>query len=195
MAPALTPVAPLSRPQLETLPRRTLNLGGPRNPDVYLVESPDGDAWVLKDFAGKAAWVRWTVGRWITRREGRAWSLLSDHPAVPTFVGFVDPLALLVEYRPGRRMSRKLAGALPAHFVDELGDAVDEMHRRGVVHLDLRHRTNVLADADDRPVLIDFGSAWVFHPGSLAARLLLPLLARVDRGAVRKWREKLEPRA
>jgi serine/threonine protein kinase len=65
------------------------------------------------------------------------------------------------------------------------------MHARGVAHLDLRHRSNVLLAADGSPVLIDFGSAVCLRPGGLAARLVLPLLARVDRGALRKWRAKL----
>jgi serine/threonine protein kinase len=65
------------------------------------------------------------------------------------------------------------------------------MHARGVAHLDLRHRSNVLLTADGTPVLIDFGSAVCLRPGGLAARLLLPLLARIDRGALGKWRAKL----
>jgi serine/threonine protein kinase len=59
-----------------------------------------------------------------------------------------------------------------------------------VVHLDLRNRTNVLRDAQGRPVLIDFGSALVFRPGSLAARWLLPLFAAFDRRALGKWETK-----
>ncbi len=194
MASVPLPRSTLTRAELDALPKRLLNRGGPRNPDVHLLEW-QGRALVLKDFAPKAAWVRRTVGRWITRREGRAWSRLTGHPAVPDFEGFVDELALLVEYRPGQRMSRKLAATAPPGFLDELESAVAEMHARGVVHLDLRHRTNVMVGEDGRPVLIDFGSAWAFRPGGLAARWLLPWLARIDRGAVRKWRSKLTPAA
>ena len=67
------------------------------------------------------------------------------------------------------------------------------MHARGVAHLDLRHRSNVMVDEQGRPVLIDFASAVCFRPGSLLARLLLPRLASVDLGALQKWRERLVP--
>ena len=47
------------------------------------------------------------------------------------------------------------------------------MHRRGVAHLDLRHRSNVLVGENGDPILIDFGSAITFHPGGLLGRWLL----------------------
>jgi hypothetical protein len=67
------------------------------------------------------------------------------------------------------------------------------MHRRGVVHLDLRHRSNVMVGEGGEPILIDFGSAFCCRPGGLAARLLLPLLARLDLLALAKWRSRLAP--
>lgn len=82
---------------------------------------------------------------------------------------------------------------MPDGFVDRLAGAIADMHARGVAHLDLRHRTNVLVDDAGEPVLIDFASAICFRPGGLGARLVLPLLAAVDRGALRKWRERLVP--
>jgi len=180
-------------PDRDELARRTvaiLNRGGARNPDVLLVEA-GGARVVVKDFAPRAAWVRATLGRWITAREARAWRALVGHPAVPRFLGSVDALAFAVEYRPGRRMSRKLAGRVPGDFPRRLAEAVEEMHRRGVAHLDLRHRSNVMVDEAGRPVLIDFGSAVTFRPGGLGARWILPWLARLDRAALAKWGEKL----
>jgi hypothetical protein len=169
-----------------------LNRGNRRNPDVLLVEH-GGERLVVKDYAPRGPLVRATVGRLVAAREVRAWRQLDGHPAVPRFRGWIDRLAFAVEYRPGRRMSRKLAGRVPADFLARLEAALAEMHRRGVAHLDLRHRSNVLvADGDGSPVLIDFGSAVCFRPGGLGARWLLPLLARLDRRALAKWRARLE---
>lgn len=182
-----------SRADLGSRTLSVLNRGSLGNPDVLLVEE-SGRRVVVKDFAPRAAWVRATLGRWITAREARAWRALDGHPAVPRFLGAIDALAFAVEYRPGRRMSRELAGSVPEDFLERLSDAVDEMHRRGVAHLDLRHRSNVLVDAEGRPVLIDFGSAMTFRSGSLASRWLLPLLARIDRAALEKWRVRLSPK-
>ncbi len=167
-----------------------LNRGNRRNPDVLLVESA-GRRLVVKDFAPRGPWVRATLGRWITTRELRAWRALAGHPHVPAFLGRIDALAFAVEYRPGERLSGRLLGTLPAGFGERLAAALEEMHRRGVVHLDLRHRSNVLVGEDGEPILIDFGSAFCFRPGGLAARWLLPLLARLDRNALAKWRSRL----
>jgi RIO-like serine/threonine protein kinase len=83
---------------------------------------------------------------------------------------------------------------VPEGFLASLAEALAEMHRRGVVHLDLKNRTNVLSDEQGRPVLIDFGSAFVFRPGSGAARWLLPLFAFFDRRALAKWNAKQSKR-
>ncbi|MCP5058812.1 MAG: hypothetical protein GY937_19085 [bacterium] len=179
-----------SRSELDRLPRELLNRGGRRNPDVYCIEV-SGTQLVVKDFAPRSALVRRTLGPWVTSREARAWQVLDGHPSVPAFRGRIDALAFAVEYRPGRRMGSKLQGEVPPEFADRLDRALDAMHARGVVHLDLRHRSNVLLGEDGDPILIDFGSALVFRPGSLAARLLLPMLARFDHRAARKWRRKL----
>ncbi len=177
-----------TRAELDRLPRELLNRGNRRNPDVYRVAFA-GRSQVVKDFAPRGAWVRATIGRWVTAREARAWRALEGHPCVPAFLGVVDDLAFAVEYRPGRRMGRGLRGEVPADFADRLDAALADMHARGVVHLDLRHRSNVLLGEDGHPILIDFGSALVLRPGGLPARLL----ARFDRRAARKWRRKLGP--
>ena len=192
MTAATGPVSSLSRAELVLRTRKVLNRGNARNPDVYLVDAGDRLA-VVKDFAPRSAWVRATIGRWITSREVRAYQILDGHPAVPRFLGRIDALAFAVEYRPGRHMSRRLGAELEAGFSDRVADAVREMHARGVVHLDLRHRSNVLVDANEQPVLIDFASAVMLSPRGWLGRWLLPLLARLDWMAVEKWRQRVEP--
>lgn len=167
-----------------------LHRGNRRNPDVSLVEHA-GARIVVKDFAPRGAWVRAWLGPWLLSRELRAYHALAGHPAVPRLLGRIDRLAFAVEYRPGRRMSRRLAREISPAFVHALESAVREMHARGVVHLDLRHRSNVLLGDDGAPVLIDFASALCFRRGALGARWLLPLFAAVDLRAVGKWRKRL----
>ncbi len=186
------PTLALDRESLAARTREVLNRGNARNPDVLLVDAGDRLV-VVKDFAPRAAWVRATIGRWITRREMRAYRILAGHPAVPRLLGRIDALAFALEYRPGRRMSRRLAAELSPGFIDRLAEAVREMHARGVVHLDLRHRSNVLVDAREQPILIDFASAVMLRPRGFAARRVLPWLARWDWGAVEKWRQRVEP--
>jgi serine/threonine protein kinase len=166
-----------------------LNRGGWSNPDVLLVRH-EGELLVVKDFAPRSAWVRGGLARWLSAREERAWRALRGHPAVPRYLGRVDPLAFAVEYRPGATLFSARGEPLAESFLAELEEAVAELHRRGVVHGDLSNRTNVLRDEAGHVVLIDFGSALVFRPGGLLARLLLPWLAALDRRALRKWRAK-----
>jgi hypothetical protein len=178
----------LARGDVELLSR-----GGAGNPDVLLFRDGEGFQ-VVKDFAPRGRWMR-LVGPWLIRRELRAYRQLAEHPSVPRVLGEVDSLAFAIEYRPGDILGPAVARRLLPSFVDELRTGVARMHELGVVHLDLRHRSNALADADGRLVLIDFASAICFQPGSLAARWLLPLLAEIDRRAVEKWAGQLKPAA
>jgi serine/threonine protein kinase len=65
------------------------------------------------------------------------------------------------------------------------------MHARGLVHLDLRHRSNVLAGEDGHPVLLDFASALHFDPTTWWGRCAVSLLGRIDLRALDKWRARL----
>jgi hypothetical protein len=180
----------VSRATLDARRKAVLARGTRAKADVLLVESDAGTV-VLKDFAGRSPWIRRVLGPWLLDREERAYRRLADVEAVPRMLGRLDPAALVVEYRPGVLLSRSLAGRLPAGFVASLARVIDEMHRRGVVHLDLRHRSNVLAGEDGRPVVLDFASALVFDLSTRRGRFGLRLLRGFDRRALRKWRVRL----
>jgi len=156
---------------------------------VELVEH-DGESYVVKDFAGRGPVFRW-IAPWLVRRELRAYAQLAGHPNVPQVVARVDALAFVLEYRPGQVLGTALASWVPDSFIANLRAAVAEMHARGVVHLDLRHRSNALADPVGKPVLIDFASAICFRPRGLGARFVLPLLAWIDVRAIAKWERQL----
>jgi tRNA A-37 threonylcarbamoyl transferase component Bud32 len=187
-------IARLTRETLSELSVSRFQSGWRSKPDVLLVQVGERSL-VVKDFAPRGWLVRNTIGRWATAREVRAYRALDGLRCVPRFLGCIDSLAFAVEHRPGHRMSRRLASSLPPGFVAELEQAVASMHERGVVHLDLRHRTNVLADPQGHPVLIDFASAICLRRDGWLGRTLLPLLAAIDRAAVAKWRERLEPQS
>jgi len=184
------PAFELSRAAIAAQEPRVLEAGTGHDPVVSLARL-GGKEIVIKDFASRGFLVRNLIGRWSIAREAKAYRALAGHPSVPRFYGCVDALALALEYRPGRRMSRRVYNALPPAFLGELENAIRGMHARGVAHLDLRHRTNVIADDAGHPVLIDFGSAICLRPGSLAARIFLPLFAFFDLRALRKWQLRL----
>jgi hypothetical protein len=184
------PPAGLTRANLAERSLICLERGGRFSPDVWLVESSSGRV-VVKDFQARGRFVRATLGRWLVRHECRIHRRLAAHPAVPRLLGRVDAHAFALEHRAGVRFSRRRPWTFTSEFGDRLEACVRELHALGVVHLDLRHRSNVRAGLDGSPVLIDFGSALGFRPGSLAQRWLLPLLGLADRRAVRKWRRRL----
>jgi serine/threonine protein kinase len=166
-----------------------LSRGGSGNPDVVRVRNA-GQEIVVKDFSARGPIVR-RIAPWLVGREVRAYRQLADHPSVPRLLGRVDGLAFAIEYRPGEILGPQLADRVSQSFIPELREAVAGLHARGVVHLDLRHRSNALADVDGHPVLIDFASALCFRPGGWAARWVLPIFAWLDRGAVKKWERQL----
>lgn len=180
----------LSRDSIARRTRKVLSRGGWGNPDVLLIDAETGPV-VVKDFSPRRCLVRRWVGPWLLRREEQAYLQLAGVDAVPRWMGWLDAAAIVLEYRPGVFLSRSLAGRLPAGFIGDLEHAIGEMHRRGVVHLDLRHRSNVLAGDDGRPVLIDFASALRFDLSTRRGRLLLGLFAALDRRALRKWKIRL----
>lgn len=181
----------LDRSEIVGRTRRVLNRGRWGNADVLLVDAPAGPV-VVKDFAPRGWLVRRILGPWLLTRESLAYRRLEGMRAVPRLLGRLDAEALVFAYRPGTLLSRSLRGRLPEAFLEELSEAIEEMHRRGVVHLDLRHRSNILADDEGHPILLDFASSLRVDPRSRPGRWLLRSLGRLDRRALEKWRVRLE---
>ena len=119
----------------------------------------DRGFFVVKDFRGQGGWLRRWGGRWLCAREVRAYRRLEGVSAVPRLLERLDDFAFALEYRPGQWLSRALKGELPDGFVEELERSVAAMHEKGVIHLDLRHRSNVLAGQDGRPGA-GFAAGW-----------------------------------
>jgi serine/threonine protein kinase len=178
----------LTRDELPGAITRVLNRGRAWNPDVYLAEVA-GRSVVVKDFAPRGRLPR-LLAPLTLWWEIRALRALAEHGRVPGYLGRVDRLAFVQEYVACRPISGRVARSLPIEFADAFDAAVRRMHELGVVHLDLRHRSNVTVGDDGAPVLIDFGSAIALRPGRLAARCLLPLLARIDLAAGEKLRTR-----
>jgi hypothetical protein len=180
------------RRTLEDLPRRHRKDGRRRKADVYEIEWR-GRVLVVKDFRRVRARLRW-FGRWQIARECAAYRVLAGEPGVPGFVGRIDPWALAVE-----RIEAVPLVFAANRFVDglrhvhRLRAVVDRIHARGVAHLDLRGRENILLDAAGEVRIVDFAGSVVLRPGGLANRLLFRRLAALDDSAVLKWKRLLAP--
>jgi predicted Ser/Thr protein kinase len=144
---------------------------------------------LVKDYRPCPLPWRLTYGRAMVARESSIYAALDGLPGFPRFIGVLDALAFAVERIDGRDLSAYRRGEISARFLDRLEEVVRSMHGRGVVHLDLRQRRNVLVGPGDEPFVIDFASALRLPKGSEPLRLL----ALLDLSGVAKLRRKHAP--
>jgi aminoglycoside phosphotransferase (APT) family kinase protein len=160
-------------------------------PDLRLIEWR-GERAVAKDWANAWPIVRPHARRCLDR-EWRALAALSDLPGIPRPIARL-PHAIVVSFVEGRPL--QLAG-LPAarrrEFFDALAQRVAQIHARGVVHLDLRQRRNILCGPGLEPQVLDFEAAHVCDPARLSGRLALRWGRRVDRLAILKHKARYAP--
>jgi serine/threonine protein kinase len=186
-------------PPLPALPRRealaragVLKAAGPTKADLRVLELPEGGV-VIKDYGSKPWWTRvWAW--WQIARECRAYAFAGPQPFLPRLLGRVDALALALERIPGKQLADVHgAYANKGALLSSLRAAIDALHARGIVHLDLRGRENVMVTPEGRIFLLDLGGAVWLRPGGLLHRWLFPWLVTADEAAWIKWKEMLAP--
>lgn len=143
--------------------------------------------------------LRW-LGRWLAARERRFMERLRGVAGVPAGLGAVCVAGRILPNAVARTF---VAGhALAAdervddHFFPGLADILAEVHRRGIAHVDLHKRENILVDDAGRPHLIDFQISWAAARGGAAAICCGPLLGvlqRCDDYHLLKHRLRLRP--
>ncbi len=183
----------VTRADFEGLPARTIRRGLNYKADL-LVYRMDGEEVLLKDYGAKAGMWRDVLGVMFTRREARALRALQGVKGVPQFRGRPDAYSVAMTFVSGKRARRndpELRGN--EEFVRSLARIVREMHRRGVVHLDLKHRSNLMVSEAGQPVILDFESSLCFSRALPVGRLIVLLLGQLDWLAVQNWTRKLCP--
>ncbi|UCF86090.1 MAG: hypothetical protein JSV50_10785 [Desulfobacteraceae bacterium] len=115
---------------------------------------------VVKDFSANRFLFRNTAGRFLVWREERAYKKLKDIRGVPNSFRVIDGLALVMERIPGRDLKKlKREMPIPGSFFDELKNLVDDFHKKGIAHCDLKKATNILMGNDGLPYIIDWGAS------------------------------------
>jgi len=128
----------------------------------------------------------WLTG-WFHRRmlvrEARAYRQLNEVDGVPHSPGLLDGEWLLLEFVDGAPL-KAARGELrePEAFYARLLQVLHDVHAAGVAHGDLKRKQNVLVTADERPVVIDFGTA-VLRDGGVLDRAMFRLVRRFDYNA------------
>lgn len=150
---------------------------------------------MVKDFLPCPAPWRWTYGRLLTGREVRAYGRLEGVEGVPRFLGRIDGYAFGVEWVAGKDLGKCPKGTLRVETFDRLAATVEAMHARGVLHLDLRQRRNVLVDDAGVPRVIDFSSGFTVDPAGRFGRWMLRVFGAVDRSGVLKYKRRFLPQS
>jgi serine/threonine protein kinase len=101
------------------------------------------------------------------RHEYEAYKKLGDFDGTPACYGLIDDQYLVLEYVNGRTI-RKKRPLDEDEFHARLFEYIKEMHAKGVAHMDLKRKDNLLVKADETPCILDFGAAVIrkqgFHP-------------------------------
>lgn len=177
----------LARQEAEQLSADAPGEALPWKPSIWTLVAGDRPV-VVKDVSRTTPLFRYTLGRLFIRREERIYQRLDGMPFVPRYLGRLDKDAIILERIEATPIQRFRGDEIDPAFFDQLQECVAALHERGVVHMDLRHRSNLLVGMDGKPKIIDFEAAVYVGTNFLARWLLVPLLAPVDRSAVTKYR-------
>lgn len=163
--------------------------GGFWSPVVSLVEH-EGRPAVLKDYRTKNIVTRGLIAPALVRREFAILRKLEGLAGIPRAYKIVERRALMMEFLEGKPIHKFKPGELPDEVFHRLVRLVRSMHGRGVVHLDLRQKKNILITPDGRPVVLDFANA-LTRGGP--ARAIWEQLIRVDESALLKFKDRNFP--
>ena len=155
-------------------------------PDVSLVRV-DGSSLVEKTYRNRGWPVR-IMGMLLVSWEAFIYSRLKGMSGIPKLTGRPDKYTLVTTYMGGedlRATTKKPDDA----FFEKLSSLIEQMHQRGVLHLDLRNRRNYGIDSNGLPYLVDFASC-LYIPW---AGKLKDSLAGIDWMGFLKVKQKLLP--
>jgi len=179
------------RPSLHGAPSpiRVLQNGRWANARVSLVWWR-GERWVVKDFSMRPLLLRAIIGVLLIRRELAAARRTAGLQGMPNPARRIHRYAFMYPYIPGVPLRGIDPQTLPEGFFPKLEALVGAMHRRGLVHLDLRNARNLLVDACGNPCLLDFQS----HLSIVnVPRFLRNWMREVDLSGVYKHWQRLDP--
>lgn len=167
-----------------------MSRGSRWKPAVLRATSSDGRVRILKDCEELPFYSRW-LARFLMGRELRLMRRLEGLDGFPVVRERVDKNAFTMDPLEGKPLSPETFQLAPRRIADGLLERVEAMHGRGVFHLDLRQRQNILLGKGMEVLVLDFGAGWA--PNPVARRVFGGLLASVDRSAALKYLARFSP--
>ena len=138
------------------------------NQGTVLLYEQNGLKLIVKSAMGRGA-VR-KARQATLEREYQAYTKLNGIAGIPACYGFLDQQYLLMEFIEGvpYRQGQWVDEETRTLWFDQLLTIIQAFHERGVSHGDLKSKTNLIAGADGKPYVIDFGTSFIgkdgFHP-------------------------------
>ena len=159
--------------------------------DVFITRFGE-HRFVVKDYSQKGFWERNLVGLIVIGREARAYEALSGVEGLPPKFKRLSPYSLAIEYLEGKDLGCFQRGEFGPEVIRQFERIVDELHKRGWVHLDLHRRTNILF-VDGKIFIVDLASA--LHTGRipLIGRFFTGLFGLADRLSLIKMKKIFGP--
>jgi len=182
----------LTREEIEHLVAEVYPSSSFAKPDLRLIRK-DGCLAMVKDYRRTPFLFRSTIGAWLIGREYKIYRRLAGIEGIPRVHQKLDRYANVFEYVDARPIERDDHHILGDRFFEELRKRIERIHTRGVVHLDLSHKGNILVSKGGEPVIIDFNSAFYVGNGYIGRKLLLPLLKRVDHYGILRLKKRVSP--
>ncbi|MFH1563402.1 MAG: hypothetical protein ABIF11_08320 [Nitrospirota bacterium] len=137
--------------------------------NIYSGKGSQADIWLaridnqlvaVKDYHQKGFLFKLLFGRWLINREFEIYKKLQGIKGIPDVYKLLDKDAFILEYIEGKDCSHFNKGSLSEEFFIKLKDLIDEIHSRGVVHCDLKKRTNIIMTPLGQPFLVDFAAGF-----------------------------------
>ncbi len=159
-------------------------------PDILIIER-EQQFLAAKDFRSKGWVTRNLWGPLNLMYEKFILSKLDGIAQIPRIIGLEDYNCLLISRINGDEI-KKSRHLLSENFFDQLLKIADDLHSRGVLHLDLGHKSNIMVDHHGNPAIIDFNCSLYLPPNTIF-RPLIRLLSMVDQYSILRLKIKFRP--
>jgi hypothetical protein len=184
----------VTREEIDHLVAEVYPSGSLGKPDLKLIRK-DGRLAIVKDYRRTPFPFRYTIGMWLIGREYKFHLKLMGIKGVPRIYQKLDRYANVFEYFDASPIERGDSDIIGDRFFEKLRKRIELIHTRGVVHLDLSHKGNILISRAGEPVIIDFNSGFYVGNGYIGRKILLPLLRKIDYYGILKLKKRLSPDA
>jgi len=150
----------LNRTDIDESKLTLLNKGKFANAYVFRYCQENTDL-TIKDFSHCPWPVRITVGIIMAKFEYNTLKLLEGMPGVASEAFLLGRYTVAFSYIKGTPLAeiQKKDTKLPKEFFIELEKRIREIHKKNLVHLDLRNLGNIIKGEDETPYIIDFQSS------------------------------------